>query len=174
MKSPCLAEGLDRMALRSNSPLWSYPAIADKLSAGYKLVNINGTSFHSTLGYDNFFPARWSESGVATNGNNPALESRHKTLFEKLRAWPRSASFKALDITMLSLLLRLLLFSPDERSTSRATEAAQLRYATMLEKYLRASMGGDRAAAASKLAEGLTLQILAREAAELQGIGFRV
>ena len=135
------------------------------------------------LTFRNYFPTNWSHECYVPNPSSSAshsamnveeLEARHRRLYDKLRAWPTSPAYKHLDITMLSLLLRLLAFSPDEEAEawSRVAEAAQLKYASMLERYLRAMMKGDEAGVAKKLAEGLTMLSTVREIKELQRMGF--
>jgi len=85
--------------------------------------------------YREAFPPGWA--------GDKDIETRHEVIMRKIQAWPRDAAHQ-LDHTMLLIFCLILLFSADHEKLQQRelVENVQLKYTTLLRRYLKSKMAG--------------------------------
>ena len=80
--------------------------------------------------YREAFPPGWTQ--------NKDIETRHEFIMRKIQSWPRDLD-NQLDHTMLLIFCLVLLFSADHDKLQQreVVENVQLKYTTLLRRYLK-------------------------------------
>ena len=151
-ENSCLANGLDRATKSGEFPQLN--EIHDRLK------ELNLENRRPLFAYNQFYSSPW-----AANYDD---EKKHFALMLKMKALPRDNKDSPVDETQMSLIKLVMAFSTDFVTLERrdVVEKAQLRYASLLQRYLKYKYGGPEAN--KRFAAAMMMTSYARESHEIQ------
>lgn len=146
----CLSKGIEGFTKSGQYP------VLDELNAKLQAMNLQDKK--PILSYSQLHGNVWQRAED---------EQRHLELLRKMRAWPRDSENSAIDDVQVTLMRMIMAFDTDSVKLERPdlVMKAQLRFAFLLQRYLKSKYGLNEAN--KRFGNGIMMTAYAREAAEI-------